>query len=393
MSNEETVRYTVMELSDHLGVKRTTVNDWLTKYAMYIESSVQGKRKTYTERSLEVLKTIARLRGDGLSSFEIESKLSELFAVHPLASSPEPAEKPAPVSVSPEDEKKENASAAQEQVPERISPEAIIARKDAAELLRQFQMMMEKIDRLEAAANALPPPAPAENVPQKKSGKNGLVWCLFVLFALILLAGGAFAYTELRNMKDLASEQAQANEQLQKNIADQSLRLIRSQEDVKRLGDEVRAADQRLTETKQAFDQASKAQAALHKAESDKLNLQLKNERLAAEKSAAEKKTLELEKAQALTKAASAEKARQDAEKAKADALKARQDAEKAKADTAARLAALEKKISDAEKARQSAEKTQEKAKAAPAPVPAPKAEIKPANPVPAPKADAKPAK
>ena len=116
MSNEETVRYTVMELSDHLGVKRTTVNDWLTKYAMYIESSVQGKRKTYTERSLEVLKTIARLRGDGLSSFEIESKLSELFAVHPLASSPEPAEKPAPVSVSPEDEKKENASAAQEQV-------------------------------------------------------------------------------------------------------------------------------------------------------------------------------------------------------------------------------------------------------------------------------------
>lgn len=379
MSNEETVRYTVMELSDHLGVKRTTVNDWLTKYAMYIESSVQGKRKTYTERSLEVLKTIARLRGDGLSSFEIESKLSELFAVHPLASSPEPAEKPAPVSVSPEDEKKENASAAQEQVPERISPEAIIARKDAAELLRQFQMMMEKIDRLEAAANALPPPAPAENVPQKKSGKNGLMWCLFVLFALILLAGGAFAYTELRNMKDLASEQAQANEQLQKNIADQSLQLIRSQEDVKRLGDEVRAADQRLTETKQAFDQASKAQAALHKAESDKLNLQLKNERLAAEKSAAEKKTLELEKAQALTKAASAEKARQDAEKAKAD--------------TAARLAALEKKISDAEKARQSAEKTQEKAKAAPAPVPAPKAEIKPANPVPTPKADAKSAK
>lgn len=379
MSNEETVRYTVMELSDHLGVKRTTVNDWLTKYAMYIESSVQGKRKTYTERSLEVLKTIARLRGEGLSSFEIESKLSELFAVHPLASSPEPAEKPAPVSVSPEDEKKENASAAQEQVPERISPEAIIARKDAAELLRQFQMMMEKIDRLEAAANALPPPAPAENVPQKKSGKNGLVWCLFALFALILLAGGAFAYTELRNMKDLASEQAQANEQLQKNIADQSLQLIRSQEDVKRLGDEVRAADQRLTETKQAFDQASKAQAALHKAESDKLNLQLKNERLAAEKSAAEKKTLELEKAQALTKAASAEKARQDAEKAKAD--------------TAARLAVLEKKISDAEKARQSAEKTQEKAKAAPAPVPAPKAEIKPANPVPAPKADAKSAK
>ena len=383
MSNEETVRYTVMELSDHLGVKRTTVNDWLTKYAMYIESSVQGKRKTYTERSLEVLKTIARLRGEGLSSFEIESKLSELFAVHPLASSPEPAEKPAPVSA--EEEKKDAAPAAQEQVPERISPEAIIARKDAAELLRQFQMMMEKIDRLEAAANALPPPAPAENVPQKKSGKNGLMWCLFLLFAVILLAGGAFAYTELRNMKDLASEQAQANEQLQKNIADQSLQLIRSQEDVKRLGDEVRAADQRLTETKQAFDQASKAQAALHKAESDKLNLQLKNERLAAEKSAAEKKTLELEKTQALTKAASAEKARQDAEKAKADALKARQDAEKAKADAAAKIAALEKKISDAEKARENAEKTQEKAKAAPAapapvPAPAPKAEVKPAK-------------
>lgn len=364
MNNEEPIRYTVMELSDLLGVKRTTVNDWLTKYAMYIESSIQGKRKTYTERSLEVLRTIAKLRGEGLSSFEIETKLSELFAIHPLEASSETPEKPEP------EEKKEPA----EQLPERISPEAIIARKDAAELLRQFQAMMEKIDRLEAAAAALPPPAPPQEV---KPGRNGLLWSLFALFAVILIAGGAFAYVELRNMKTLAGEQAQTNEKLQKNIADQSLQLTRSQEDVKRLGNEVRAADQRLTETKQAFDKESKAQAALHKAESEKLNLQLKNEKLAAERSAAEKKALELEKAQALAKAVAAEKAKQDAEKAKADALKAKQDAEKARAAAAAKVAELEKKISDAAKAKSA---------------PAPKVEPK-AAPAPAPKADVKPAK
>lgn len=374
MNNEEPIRYTVMELSDLLGVKRTTVNDWLTKYAMYIESSIQGKRKTYTERSLEVLRTIAKLRGEGLSSFEIETKLSELFAIHPLEASSETPEKPEP------EEKKEPA----EQLPERISPEAIIARKDAAELLRQFQAMMEKIDRLEAAAAALPPPAPPQEV---KPGRNGLLWSLFALLAVILIAGGAFAYVELRNMKTLAGEQAQTNEKLQKNIADQSLQLTRSQEDVKRLGNEVRAADQRLTETKQAFDKESKAQAALHKAESEKLNLQLKNEKLAAERSAAEKKALELEKAQALAKAVAAEKAKQDAEKAKADALKAKQDAEKERAAAAAKVAELEKKISDAAKA-----KSAPKAEVKPAPVlkVEPKAEVKPA---PAPKAEVKPAK
>ena len=44
--------YTVMELAEQIGVPRTTINDWLARYSMYIDTVTQGKRKVYPETAL-----------------------------------------------------------------------------------------------------------------------------------------------------------------------------------------------------------------------------------------------------------------------------------------------------------------------------------------------------
>ena len=38
-------KYSVIELAELLGVPRTTINDWRSKYSMYIDFTVQGKRR------------------------------------------------------------------------------------------------------------------------------------------------------------------------------------------------------------------------------------------------------------------------------------------------------------------------------------------------------------
>ena len=78
----ENRKYTVIELGEVLNVPRTTVTDWLTRYAQYIDFKVQGKRRVYTEKSVEVLKEISELRNKGLSSFDIEEELAKNHPVH-----------------------------------------------------------------------------------------------------------------------------------------------------------------------------------------------------------------------------------------------------------------------------------------------------------------------
>ena len=56
MSEEKT--YLASDLVNELGVARSTINDWLTRYADYLESEARGKRRVYTARSLEVLRHI-----------------------------------------------------------------------------------------------------------------------------------------------------------------------------------------------------------------------------------------------------------------------------------------------------------------------------------------------
>ena len=72
-----------MELASLVGVPRTTINDWLGKYSLYISAVQQGKRKVYPESSLAVLKEIAQFRNEGFSFPEIGEKLAENHPVHP----------------------------------------------------------------------------------------------------------------------------------------------------------------------------------------------------------------------------------------------------------------------------------------------------------------------
>jgi DNA-binding transcriptional MerR regulator len=79
-------KYTVIELAEVLNVPRTTVTDWLVRYSSYIDYKIQGKRKVYTDASVNVLKEISELRNKGLSSFDIEEELAKRHPVHGVVS-------------------------------------------------------------------------------------------------------------------------------------------------------------------------------------------------------------------------------------------------------------------------------------------------------------------
>ncbi|MFA6569142.1 MAG: MerR family transcriptional regulator [Victivallales bacterium] len=79
-------KYTVIELAEVLNVPRTTITDWLVRYSSYIEYRTQGKRKVYTEASVNVLKEISELRNKDLSSFDIEEELAKRHPVHGVVS-------------------------------------------------------------------------------------------------------------------------------------------------------------------------------------------------------------------------------------------------------------------------------------------------------------------
>lgn len=92
--------YSAAALAAAVGVPRTTINDWLTRYEDYIDSIAVGKRKVYSEDSLAVLQEIAALRDAGKSSIEIEAVLAGKHGIKPevavaeqpaAASDPEPA--------------------------------------------------------------------------------------------------------------------------------------------------------------------------------------------------------------------------------------------------------------------------------------------------------------
>ncbi|GEM_PF-4203031 len=77
------VFYSISDLAEKVGVPRTTITDWLTKYERFIEMQTQGRRRFYTARSLEVLCKIAEMRNSGRSLADIDAALEQFFAIHP----------------------------------------------------------------------------------------------------------------------------------------------------------------------------------------------------------------------------------------------------------------------------------------------------------------------
>ena len=75
--------YSVSDLANLLQVPRTTVNDWLKKFDRYIDFEMRGRRKVYTDASLEVLQLISSARDRGTPLTDLEQELSQRCAVRP----------------------------------------------------------------------------------------------------------------------------------------------------------------------------------------------------------------------------------------------------------------------------------------------------------------------
>ncbi len=88
--------YSISDLADQVGVPRTTITDWLGKYARFVELQTQGRRRFYTERTLSVLCKVAELRTAGRSIGDIDGELERIFPVHPTVEPPDTPSEPFP---------------------------------------------------------------------------------------------------------------------------------------------------------------------------------------------------------------------------------------------------------------------------------------------------------
>ena len=82
--------YLASDLAGELGLPRSTINDWLVRYADYLEVDTRGKRKVYSAKSLRILKEISEMRNEGKSSFEIEQLLASRYGIRPEVAPPAP---------------------------------------------------------------------------------------------------------------------------------------------------------------------------------------------------------------------------------------------------------------------------------------------------------------
>jgi len=242
-------RYTVIELSESLGVARTTINDWLTRYSQYIDFVMQGRRKVYTDASIAVLKEISDLRNSGLSSFDIEAELAKR---HPVRGEPQIPEEPAkeqPVqemgqkaspSSSPSSEASPKGQAGSEEF-------ALMAKRQTDEIGRMigesFQSMakrMEDIERNNREANA-----------------RASRWYLVSLILVILIiVAGFIAIAKMDRFAALNREmQRQANEKDEKlkALQDASFSLVNQTNDLKR---NIEALEKGMVEQKMEFDKS-----------------------------------------------------------------------------------------------------------------------------------------
>ena len=89
MNSDNRNLYSISDLADQVGVPRTTITDWLGRYARFVELQTQGRRRFYTERTLSVLCKVAELRTAGRSIGDIDGELERVFPVHPTVEPPD----------------------------------------------------------------------------------------------------------------------------------------------------------------------------------------------------------------------------------------------------------------------------------------------------------------
>ncbi len=246
MENEK--RYSVIELAELLDVPRTTINDWLAKYSMYIDFTLQGKRRAYTERALTVLKEISELRNSGISSIEIEQELAKR---HPVQA--EPAETPSNSALSSEKHPEEKQTvpilpegAPKENQTRKSAEMALVTKRHTDDLGKaigeSFQNMAVRLEDIEQMAHA-------------QAGRTK-IWITISLVAfLILLIGAFFSYRQIKLTvkanKELKEDTAFTNNQLQM-LHRQSIALIAGNKAFK---ENIELLEKEMKTQKELFDQ------------------------------------------------------------------------------------------------------------------------------------------
>ncbi len=196
-------KYTVIELAEVLNVPRTTITDWLVRYSAYIEYKTQGKRKVYTDASVNVLKEISELRNKELSSFDIEEELAKRHPVHGVISDQMHMEEG-------------------EIPPEETDPSALVLRKSVTEMGETIKKtLMEMSRRIEEVEKL--------NTENSSRARRWFALVLILIVAIILV--GAFAYqkieTSYRENRKLQADGISyltdlksAREQIKSNVID-----------------------------------------------------------------------------------------------------------------------------------------------------------------------------
>ena len=283
--------YTVMELAEQIGVPRTTINDWLARYSLYIDTVTQGKRKVYPETALAVLREVAALRNAGKAFAEIEK---ELAAKHPIQAIPLPPqeEKKTENSVSGKPSGEADSSNPQ---PSGSESSALVARQQTEEIGRMigesFRNMDKRIQELEGLSAA--------------QRKISLLWQIICILFLVFLAIGG--YLSIKLINQARQENLRLQEQQLKTTARlttlqaQSVSLIAGnkefQANISRLKSElkqqkkefeqnIKSEKQHLTELHKAREKAllSERDKALLKAKEQETRLALEKEKFAAER-------------------------------------------------------------------------------------------------------------
>ena len=285
--------YTVMELAEQIGVPRTTINDWLSRYSMYIDTVPQGKRKVYPETALAVLREVAALRSAGKAFAEIET---ELAAKHPIQAVPLPPQEEAAPEVKKEEKPSEGSTSAKpDQAASGEGGTALVPRQQAEEIGRligeSFRNMDQRIKELEGISAA--------------QRKMTYLWQIICVLFLIFLAVGGYLALKLMNQAKEENRQLQ-NQNMQNTVQitalkEQSVSLIKGnkefQANITRLKSEltqqkkefeqnIKTEKQRLNELHQAREKAllSERDRALLKVKEQETRLALEKEKFAAER-------------------------------------------------------------------------------------------------------------
>lgn len=290
----EQKRYTVIELSEQVGVPRTTINDWLSRYAQYIGSELQGRRRIYLESSLAVLKTISGLRASGMSSFDIDAELAKLYAIHA-----EPAPEPDARIEEQHSGASHAASPAMAGQKEPLIPAAqrTDEKKDADEpsssdypllsqrqepdldqiLAESFRQMVEKMDSMEERSRSVK--------------KRLFLWVsVMILLLLFLAAGGLLAILRLQSLSQTnqrMEQDARTQNEALRILSEQTVSLTGSSAELKKsiqnleagMEEQKKQFDSSLSEQKKLYEQARTSESEKQAAELAKKEIQISLER------------------------------------------------------------------------------------------------------------------